>query len=347
MSYYGDWKPYVSVAQQRAQARREMDKLRKKGFDVCPVEIVGQKITRTFWGDAWCDHLESFSDYENRLPRGKRYVRNGSVCHLAIEEGKLEAIVSGSELYDVEVVIKPLAKSRWKVVKQLCAGQIGSVLELLEGRLSDSVMAVVTDAKTGLFPSSKDIQLSCDCPDWAVLCKHLAAVLYGVGALLDKQPELLFKLRGVDHESLVSTNIVIPSGTSKRRRITSDVGNVFGIELDGEGSVGLDTSNKKSPGKRRSGVTKKVKKSSAVQVTLNKPVRKKIVNPTSVSVSRLRKRLGMSVGELALLIGVSRSSIGVWENQGGRLNLRDQSKQALMLVFDLDKDAAWEKLSKQ
>ena len=128
---YGGWPPYVPVAQRRAKAAKAINKLRKKVMEIEPVEVEGRKIARTFWGQAWCNHLEKFSDYENRLPRGRTYVRNGSVCHLAISRGKVEAIVSGSELYRVNINITPLSANKWKNVREQCAGQIGSMLELL------------------------------------------------------------------------------------------------------------------------------------------------------------------------------------------------------------------------
>ena len=203
MSYDG-WAPYVSAAQRRANAAREIQKLRKKGTKIEPIEVRGRKIARTFWGQAWCNHLEKFSDYANRLPRGRTYVRNGSVCHLAISKGKVEAIVSGSELYDIKISITPLSANKWKNVRKQCAGQIGSMLELLRGRFSDNVMQIVTDQDSGLFPKPSEITLACDCRDWAEMCKHIAAVLYGVGARLDQHPELLFLLRtvGVEHVGL-------------------------------------------------------------------------------------------------------------------------------------------------
>ncbi len=91
-----EWKPYIPVAQRRAKARREMNKLRKKGKDIQPIEIEGRTIARSFWGKRWCEHLELFSGYSNRLPRGRTYVRDGSVCHLAIRTGRIDAIVTGS-----------------------------------------------------------------------------------------------------------------------------------------------------------------------------------------------------------------------------------------------------------
>jgi len=231
------WKPYVPVAKRRVQAIAEMQKIRKKGVNVQPVRIDGRQIARTFWGRAWCDHLEKFSDYANRLPRGRTYVRNGSVCHLHIEAGKIIAKVSGSMLYDVNIGIKQLPAGRWKRLKETCKGKVGSLLELLQGRLSDQVMTVVTDKGQGLFPMPKEIDLDCSCPDWADMCKHVAAVLYGVGARLDEKPELLFHLRGVDHGELVGEEaaLAVASKTKKTGRRTLDekaVSDVFGIKID-------------------------------------------------------------------------------------------------------------------
>ncbi len=234
MSYYG-WGPYVPVAERRARALKKVAKLRKQGFDIKPVQIEGRKIARTFWGEAWCDHIESFSDYENRLPRGRTYVRNGSVYHLDIAKGEVNAMVSGSESYTVNISIKTLPQKKWKEVKNRCAGQIGSILELLQGRLSKNVMSVVTDRTDGLFPLPGEIDLKCSCPDWAVMCKHVAAVLYGVGARLDEKPELLFLLRGVDHEELIGAEVDTAAAAAPkagRRRIADDaLADVFGIEM--------------------------------------------------------------------------------------------------------------------
>jgi uncharacterized Zn finger protein len=275
MSYYYGWKPYVSVAQRRAQALREMGRLRKKGVDIQPVEIEGRKIAATFWGEAWCSHMESQGDFANRLPRGRTYVRNGSVCHLAIEKGQVQAKVSGSEIYDITIKIDVLPKAKWKKVQQHCSGQIGTLLELLQGRISDSVMEVVTDPKSGLFPRPAEIHLDCDCPDYAMMCKHLAAVLYGIGARLDSRPELLFLLRGVDHSDLVtatSDDAVIKAtkrGGRRRKVAESELADVFGIDLDGDDAAETDsmpssrsTSRKKKP-KREKAKTPQAKKKTA------------------------------------------------------------------------------------
>ena len=197
------FRPYVPVAQRRAQAAREVEKRRKKGQTTNPVVIEGRTIAHTFWGKAWCDNLESYSDFENRLPRGRTYVRNGSVVDLQIEPGKIKALVSGSELYEVSINIAPLPPDQWRSIKSRCAGQIGSLVELLQGKLAKGVIEIITSHDGGLFPKPREITMSCSCPDWAGMCKHVAAALYGVGARLDHQPELFFRLRKVDQMELI------------------------------------------------------------------------------------------------------------------------------------------------
>jgi len=237
MSWYG-FRPYVSVARRRANALREVSRLEKKGRKTNPVRPMGRKIATTFWGKAWCDNLESYSDYSNRLPRGRTYIRNGSVVDLQIEPGKITALVSGSELYDVNIKIKTCDAHAWKNVKTRCSGGIGSLVELLQGKLSSSVMQVVTSREGGLFPKPKEIDMSCSCPDWAGMCKHVAAVLYGVGTRLDEQPDLLFKLRQVDHMELIAeagnTLGATDTGASAGENTIAagDLADVFGIEID-------------------------------------------------------------------------------------------------------------------
>jgi uncharacterized Zn finger protein len=203
MDFYG-WRPYVSVAARRRKAAKEMAKLKKKGHPVSPVVVEGRTIVKTFWGKAWCENLERYSDFANRLPRGRTYVRNGSVIDLQIAPGEIKALVSGSEIYEVAVKVAPVAKARWRSICTDCAGAIDSLIELLQGRFSKGVMERVCREKSGLFPSPDEIQLSCSCPDWAGMCKHVAAVLYGIGARLDRQPDLLFRLHNVDEKELIA-----------------------------------------------------------------------------------------------------------------------------------------------
>src|ERR1700746_878135 len=203
MSYY-EWHAYVPVAEKRRQAERKLAKLKKQGRSVAPVRIEGRVITRSFWGKSWCVNRERYSDYENRLPRGRTYVRNGSVIDLQIKKGEVLASVSGSSLYDIKIAIAPVKAGRWNSICRDCAGAIDSLVELLQGRFSQHVMDRVCRQGSGLFPSPRGIKMSCESPDGAYMCKHVAAVLYGVGARLDQQPELLFRLQQVDHQELIA-----------------------------------------------------------------------------------------------------------------------------------------------
>ncbi len=230
------WKPYVPVARRRQAAEREMIKLRKQGHPVAPIAIEGRAIARTFWGKAWCDNLERYSDFANRLPRGRTYVRNGSVVDLQIEPGVVRARVSGSELYRVEVKIAAVPARLWSAICADCAGTIDSLVELLQGRFSKGVMERLCRRETGLFPAPREIQLDCSCPDWAAMCKHVAAVLYGVGARLDEQPELLFRLRQVAPQELLTrasggTALTRPAASSARVLADDDLGALFGLDL--------------------------------------------------------------------------------------------------------------------
>ena len=241
MYYDMRWRPYVSVAKRQAKAKQHVTKLAKKGHRIMPVEIPGRKIATTFWGTAWCENLESYSDFANRLPRGRTYVRNGSVVDLQIKRGCITAIVSGSEIYEIKIDVSPVDKSCWKKIKQDCSRSIDSLIDLLQGQFSKGVMERLTRQDGGLFPKPKEIVVRCNCPDWAVLCKHAAAALYGVGARLDSAPEMLFLLRGVDHLDLISqavdgANLDAAFASGKNGPLAStDLGELFGIDIEAPG----------------------------------------------------------------------------------------------------------------
>jgi uncharacterized Zn finger protein len=233
---WSDYPPYVSVAERRRKAELEVQRRRKKGQPISPVVIEGRTIARTFWGKAWCDNLERYSDYESRLPRGRSYVRNGSVVDLQLVAGKVTALVSGSELYEVAVTVSVVPKARWTSICADCAGAIDSLVELLQGRFSTAVMERICQQKKGLFPSPAEIGLSCTCPDHASMCKHVAAVLYGIGARLDARPELLFQLRRVDEKDLIAkAGRGIPlskRGPSSEKVLAGDgLSELFGLEM--------------------------------------------------------------------------------------------------------------------
>jgi uncharacterized Zn finger protein len=233
---WGGFPPYVPVGVRKAQAQRKLQGLRKAGHEVSPVEISGRKIATTFWGGAWCENLERYSDYANRLPRGRTYVRNGSVVDLRIVAGRVDALVSGSDLYTVVVQVSRVVQPRWKSICGRCAGAIASLVELLQGRFSKNVMEHLCAQGTGLFPTPAEITFTCSCPDWASMCKHVAAVLYGVGARLDERPELLFRLRQVNEQDLLAgagaaTRLSKKAPSAGRVLADADLAGVFGVEL--------------------------------------------------------------------------------------------------------------------
>jgi uncharacterized Zn finger protein len=253
MSYYFAWRPYISVAEKRRNAEREVAKLKKRGQSIAPVRIEGRTIAKSFWGQAWCANLERYSDYESRLPRGRSYVRNGSVVDLKIGKGEIAAMVAGSELYKTKVSIAPVAKARWKSICRDCAGSIDSLVELLQGCLAKGVMDRVCREGDGLFPSPGEIQFACSCPDWADMCKHVSAVLYGVGARLDEKPQLVFVLRGVDENELIAGaghDLALSRATPAAAKVLNDtdVAALFGLEMaDTANSGGTDAPKRKRP----------------------------------------------------------------------------------------------------
>jgi uncharacterized Zn finger protein len=351
----------VSVAERKAKAGKEMEKLRKKGKEIQPVVLDGRTIARSFWGKGWCTHLESFSDYENRLPRGRSYVRNGSVCHLEIRPGVIEAHVSGSSLYTVTIRVKNLSPAAWKAIKAKCSGQIGSMLELLQGKLSHQVMTIVADRKTGLFPQPGEIDLGCSCPDVAVMCKHVAAVLYGVASRLDAQPELLFLLRDVAAEELIFSDVALPAAASHADVLAADrLSDIFGIDLEtqddavvaaAEGTAG-EPSKKAAPGKRTAApkaapevapkaapkpVAKPAARSGAKShAAAARPAAARVVpefQPNGKSIASLRAMLSLSASQFAGRLGVTVPSVYRWEATEGSLNLQRRPLQALQQLW--------------
>jgi uncharacterized Zn finger protein len=234
---FRDFPRYVSAAARRHTAARELATLATKGHTPAPIVIPGRKIATTFWGEAWCDNLERYSDFANRLGRGRSYVRNGLVLDLQIEPGLVTALVSGSALYTVRIKVAPVPKSSWRAICRDAAGAIDSVIELLRGQLSKSVMARLCQKGTGLFPAPSEIAMTCSCPDAAIMCKHIAAVLYGIGSRLDAEPALLFTLRRVKQDDLVSRAgtgaDLTRRATPRGRRILdeSSLADVFGLDI--------------------------------------------------------------------------------------------------------------------
>ena len=234
--YYGSWAAYVSVAERRKQADRAIEELRKKGQAIAPVIIEGRKIATTFWGKAWCENLESYQDFASRLPRGRSYVRNRAVLDLQIAPREVTALVSGASIYKVKISIAQTPKASWQAICRDCAGGIDSLVELLRGRLAKGVMERICRQDQGLFPQPSEIKFTCSCPDYADMCKHVAAALYGVGARLDEKPDLLFRLRAVAEADLLAhLDAAAPksmTGPAAAKILgDGDISALFGLEM--------------------------------------------------------------------------------------------------------------------
>lgn len=312
-----DFGPYVSVAQKKEKAEKLIQKLKKARPDLQPVCPAGRSISQSFWGKAWCKHLETYADHENRIGRGRSYVRNSAVCHLEVAAGRLAAIVAGSRgaPYEVAVTVKPLPAGRWKAVKAASAGHIGSMLDLLSGKFPKEVMAQVADPDNGLFPRLGELKFSCSCPDWAQMCKHVAATLYAFGHRLDHSPELLFLLRGVDPAELINLESLAESATAGVASVLPDgsLAGIFGIELD----LGRPEKKAPRPGVKAAPGGKIRPKPQALpkppQASPDKPAFKNPDRPKGREIAALRRSLSMSVAEFAAALGSSPVTVSRWE----------------------------------
>jgi len=319
------WKKYVPVATRLAKAKKKINQLKKQGEVIDPIEIQGRSIAKKFWGKQWCEHLETFSDFSNRLPRGRTYVRNGSVCHLRITKGCVEAFVSGSTLYNVKMEVSPLEKSKWKTLKDKCGGQIGSLLELLKGKLSDHVMEVVANHKEGLFPNEREIHYSCNCPDWANMCKHVAAVFYGIGSRLDEQPDLLFLLRGVDASELITTKLTTTPSKSTDLLDDDGLSDIFGIDLDNtaEQQPSKQIKQKRPESKTAKNKMPPRKTTSKIQQSIDR------ATMTGKKLQKIRTGMKLTVREFAASLGVTPASVYRWEKKRRNLKLHIHSANAI------------------
>ena len=235
------WEYYehTPVYQKRANAQKALEKLKKKRADVQPVVITGNKVATTWWGKAWNTNLESYADYSNRIGRGRSYVKNGFVLDLQIDSERVDAIVAGSgrEPYHVCITISALSQDRWNEITAICGRSIASIDQLVHGKFPRELDALFTQKGKGLFPSSKEIKFSCNCPDLAYMCKHVAAVLYGIGARFDEDPTLFFKLRNIEIEALINKSIeekmdsMLKNSGQKTPRVIEDanIEELFGI----------------------------------------------------------------------------------------------------------------------
>jgi uncharacterized Zn finger protein len=233
---YYEYKP---VAQKKADAQKQLAKLRKKYPNIAPVVVEGRKIARTWWGKAWIQNLESYADYANRIGRGSAYVKNGMVLDLQIAPGSVKALVQGSrrEPYAVSIGIDKLSAVTWNAIAAQSSNKIGGLADLTEGRFPEELARIFLRQGKGLFPSPKEIHFDCSCPDWADMCKHVAAALYGVGARLDYDPLLFFTLRDIDFSALLKKSVdkkiesLLKNAGKKSKRIIddADISALFGV----------------------------------------------------------------------------------------------------------------------
>ena len=346
------WYPrYVPVDAQRARTVSEMNRLAASGVKVQPVELRGRTLASSFWGRRWCEHIDSFSEYAARLAHGRACLRNGSVCHLSIEPGGVDAMVIGSALYHVTIRVRRLEAAAWMAMRTACAGRIESVVELRAGRLPDDVAEVVTNRGSGLFPQPGDIVASCECGDTTVLCKHAAAVLSGIGSRLDERSELLFLLRGVDETELIATEAAL----------SRDPAPIFGLEPGATRGTAASKSadsmslNAPRPAESTASLSAAPPAGSAAP---SRPVKKTLTYrppgptdarrrqtpsalggegagfvPTGAMVAGLRERCGCSVAEFADLIQVTPTTVRRWETTPGRLNLHAFPREALRALY--------------
>lgn len=288
MSYWG-FPRYVSVGEKKQKAKKKLEQLQKKNKNIEPIIIEGRTLAHTWWGKSWNKNLEGYADYSNRIGRGRSYVRCGSVLDLQISEGEVKSLVQGSESrpYSIVIKIKALEKSVWGKIKDICEGKLDSLQELLVAKFPKALDEIFTAYGKGLFPAPKEIDFDCSCPDWASMCKHVAATLYGVGARLDKDPNLFFALRKIEINDLITETVkdkakdLLAKAKKKSSRIIEDqdLSSVFGIEMDSV-SKPANKVNVKAARKDRTPETKKISVKTK-KITSKQPVKK-----TAKSVSK-------------------------------------------------------------
>ncbi len=308
MGYWGYYPPYVSVVEKRAKAEKKLKQLKKKNPDIKPILLEGTAIARTWWGKSWNLNLESYADYSNRIGRGRSYVRHGAVLDLQINSGKVESLVQGtrSKPYSVSVKIKGVNKKIWQHIKAACEGKLDSLQELLAGKFPKALSEIFMAQGKGLFPSPKEIEFACSCPDWAYMCKHVAATLYGIGSRLDEEPDLFFRLRKAKMKDLVAqavedkTRKLLKKAKKKTARVIaeSDIEDIFGIEIeDPAAPYGKRTKTPKKPSRKKKPLIRASEKTKARPAT-RKPTKKaKSPFDTVVGIVR-RSRKGVTVARI-------------------------------------------------
>lgn len=240
--YWNDTTHYSqpSPDELRRKARESISSAKKKGRVYEPVTVRTKRgaISTSWWGNAWCENLERYADYASRIERGRAYVRSGAVVDLKIHDGHVEAKVQGRRKtpYKVEVRIGRLPEEKCQQIMNRCNQRISSMEKLVSGEFPEELKDVFTE-EGGLFPTPREISFNCSCPDWALMCKHVAAVLYGIGVRFDENPFYFFTLRGIDVDRFIDValenrvEMMLQHADVKSDRILdgADVTALFGV----------------------------------------------------------------------------------------------------------------------
>ncbi len=350
MSYWNYYPRYVTVAEKRERARRSLERLRKKNPHIRPVILKGRTLATTWWGKAWNGNLERYADYANRIGRGRSYVRHLAVLDLQIAPGAVTALVQGSRSkpYGVEIHIDPLSKKRWQEMKAACTGRFDSLSALLDGKFPKDLADVFTARGKGLFPSPDEIHLDCSCPDWAVMCKHVAATLYGIGARLDEDPALFFELRRVKMEDLVSeamtetTEQLLERADRKKEGVIddADLGDVFGIVMEDAPDFARQEVAPPTPHKKLPAAARNPQRTGAAEA------RAQILelidrSPEGIDARRIREETGIDITRIRNTIAaahqkglIERVSRGVYRKAAPRLTRAQETAFVLSFIND-------------
>ncbi|MEA1923287.1 MAG: hypothetical protein U9N63_11605 [Pseudomonadota bacterium] len=296
------------MAEKKAKAAKKLKQLKKKRPDIKPVVINGNTLARTWWGKSWNKNLERYADFSNRIGRGRSYLRHGAVLDLKIEPGKVISLVQGSTAkpYAIEITIKPISPALWASIKNQCQGELKSLQDLLAGRFPKELGEIFFAQGEGLFPVPKEISFDCSCPDWASMCKHVAATLYGVGARFDEDPALFFKLRGADTKDLISraikdkTDELLKKTRKKSAKVIedADLSDIFGIEMDKQPNFSKKPTKSIDPPAKRSSKT--------IDPSLKQKKQKKVI-----SQQKIPKTKKTTTGLVAELIISNKSGITI------------------------------------
>ena len=239
--YWNDDKVYSqpSAEELRRRAKESIKTAKQKGRKYEPIVAKSKRgaVCTSWWGQAWCENLEKYADYASRIERGRGYVRSGAVVDLQIEHGHVTAKVQGRRKtpYNVEIMIGRLSEESCQHIIDRCSSKIESMEKLVSGEFPEELKDIFS-SKEGLFPTPTEISFRCSCPDWALMCKHVAAVMYGIGIRFDENPFYFFTLRGIDVDRFIGVALenrvekMLQNHNCKSSRIIDgDTTEIFGV----------------------------------------------------------------------------------------------------------------------